>query len=249
MAQTSFQTSERGSTLTVDLPIGVWFGLPTALLLSIVIGRMLGADFYGRWFYGELRIVELVTFACSLAASVTAISAWRLRRVLPSPYLGWWLIVFALGAFYFAGEEASWGQHLLGWSTPEQILALNDHGETNLHNITNWADEKPKQLVDLASMIGGIVLPIFILLRGIRLDPRSDWRYWFVPTVVVVPACLFGAGLKTAERLRDAFGLQSEDFLNMRMSEPQEMYFSLFFLLYAWSINRRLRHQVATSGS
>ena len=98
-------------------------------------------------------------------------------------------------------------------------------------------------------MIGGIALPVFIMLRRIRFDPRSDWRYWFVPTIVVVPACLYGAGLKTAERLRDAFGLQSEDFLDMRMSEPQEMYFALFFLLYAWSIRRRFQGQLVTHGS
>lgn len=223
-----------------DLPPALWLGLPVAMLAVMAGGRLAGDAFYERWIYGELGIVELATMVFGLTAAGFALACWRRRAALPQRWLGWWLLVFAAGAFYFSGEEASWGQHLLGWGTPEEIVRLNDHGETNLHNMTNWADEKPKQLVDLASMLGGIVLPLFLLLRGIRLDP-AGWMYWFVPTIVVLPSCLLATVLKSFERLRDLLNWYPDGFFDVRMSEPQEMYFSLFFLLYAWSFHRRLK--------
>lgn len=224
------------------LPAALWLGLPLTYLAAILFGRAMGDDFYDRWFYGELGIVELSTTAMALAAAGIAFAAWRRRAALPRRFLGWWLMVFALGALYFGGEEASWGQHLVGWGTPESIKVLNDHGETNLHNITNWADEKPKQLVDAAATIGGVLLPLFLLWRRVRFRP-DDWRGWFLPTFAVFPACLIAVVLKNFERLRDALDWYPEGIVDMRMSEPQEMYFAMFFLIYTLSFYLRLRRQ------
>jgi hypothetical protein len=43
----------------------------------------------------------------------------------------------ALGFFLFAMEEISWGQRILGWTTPAALSALNYQGETNIHNFFN----------------------------------------------------------------------------------------------------------------
>ena len=235
-------TTAQATREPIVLPPVLWIGLPLAMLIAVFGGRLAGDAFYRRWIYGELALVELSTVVFALSAAALAIACWRQRAALPQPWLSWWLLVFAAGALYFGGEEASWGQHLLGWSTPESIARLNDHGETNLHNITNWADEKPKQLVDLASLIGGVIIPLFIWFRGIRLDHRRA-LYWFLPTIEVLPACLLAVLLKNFERLRDLLDWYPEGILdsNMRMSEPQEMYFSLFFLFYTWSLFLRLK--------
>lgn len=226
--------------VAADVPAVLWIGLPLALLVVILGGRLAGEDFYQRWIYGELGVVELATVCFGLTAVAFALASWRRRAAFPKPWLGWWTLVFAAGAFYFSGEEASWGQHLLGWGTPEGLARLNDHGETNLHNITNWADEKPKQLVDMASMVGGILIPLFLRFRGIRLDP-AGWPYWLLPGLVVLPSCLLATALKSFERLRDLLQWYPEGLFDFRMSEPQEMYFSLFFMFYAWSLYRRLK--------
>ncbi len=44
---------------------------------------------------------------------------------------------FAAWASFFVafGEEASWGQHWLGFGTPEELKSLNAQQETNLHNL------------------------------------------------------------------------------------------------------------------
>lgn len=45
------------------------------------------------------------------------------------------LYIFALFFVIAAGEEISWGQRIIGWSTPDQLAAINDQNETNFHNI------------------------------------------------------------------------------------------------------------------
>ncbi len=54
-----------------------------------------------------------------------SVSTWRLVQVV------------GLGAFFFVafGEEASWGQHWLGFDTPEELKQINAQQETNLHNL------------------------------------------------------------------------------------------------------------------
>lgn len=47
----------------------------------------------------------------------------------------WVLLAFALAMLVLGGEEISWGQRLLGLSTPEAISSVNAQGETTLHNL------------------------------------------------------------------------------------------------------------------
>jgi hypothetical protein len=41
----------------------------------------------------------------------------------------------AIASFLCAGEELSWGQHLMGYATPLKVAAVNIQGEVNLHNL------------------------------------------------------------------------------------------------------------------
>ena len=242
MAESTFAAQVATERAREGLPLFLILGLPLGYLAAILFGRLMGDAFYDAWFYGEIGLVELSTVVMALAACGVSIASWRRRDRLPQRFLGWWLGLFVLGTFYFGGEEASWGQHLLGWATPEAFMAINDHGETNFHNSFEIADEPLKQLVDMAALIGGIILPLAFYFRGVRFQP-SDWKYWFFPTLAVTPACLCAVVLKNIERLREAVGWYPEGVLDMRMSEPQEMYFSMFFLLYALSFYMRLRRQ------
>ncbi len=47
-------------------------------------------------------------------------------------------ILGGIGMLFVAGEEISWGQRLLGFATPDALLALNRQDELNVHNI-NYA--------------------------------------------------------------------------------------------------------------
>src|SRR3546814_9825984 len=68
--------------------------------------------------------------------------------------------------------EASWGQHYAGWLTPENWQALNDQGETNLHNTSSWLDQKPRTLLEIGVIVGGILIPMLALRRPALREGR-----------------------------------------------------------------------------
>ncbi len=49
------------------------------------------------------------------------------RRIIACLLIGFFVVC--------GGEEISWGQRVVGFAGPEQLLAINKQGETNLHNI------------------------------------------------------------------------------------------------------------------
>lgn len=46
-----------------------------------------------------------------------------------------WPVLFMLICFVALGEETSWGQHYLRYSTPETLRDLNAQNEVNIHNL------------------------------------------------------------------------------------------------------------------
>ena len=51
--------------------------------------------------------------------------------------------VLAVLMFVCFGEEASWGQHLIGFGTPEALSTLNAQNETNIHNLWVFHQWRP----------------------------------------------------------------------------------------------------------
>lgn len=92
-------------------------------------------------------------------------SSWR-TAILP----------LLLGIFFIlvAGEEISWGQRILGISTPDVIRDRNIQGEMNFHNLTFF--DKNASLLDqhralnLFALLFGIVFPLgYFFVRRIRI--------------------------------------------------------------------------------
>jgi hypothetical protein len=73
-----------------------------------------------------------------------------------------WFALFALGCFVLAGEEISWGQHVIGFTPPEFIADRNFQGEFNVHNLSTFQSENNmvSSLLFRALMLYLIVLPI-----------------------------------------------------------------------------------------
>jgi len=49
--------------------------------------------------------------------------------------LSFWFLFLAIWCFMVFGEEISWGQHILGFNSPDYINEINKQHETNLHNL------------------------------------------------------------------------------------------------------------------
>jgi len=50
-------------------------------------------------------------------------------------FLGILFLILAIGCFFVAGEEISWGQRLFNIDTPEQLAEINIQDELTIHNI------------------------------------------------------------------------------------------------------------------
>ena len=81
--------------------------------------------------FGGLEVLHLIT---PLAGMIIALSMLTRSWVRSHRYVMIWTILLALGCHYIAGEEHSWGQHLLNWQAPQYWANLNRQNETNLHN-------------------------------------------------------------------------------------------------------------------
>lgn len=220
------------------LPRWWWLWFPPLLLLVIAPVRIFSPEAYSTWIDGELGLIELSTPLIALVGAWFGLRVvWMARGVAPAFTL--WVALVTLACIYFAGEEVSWGQHLFGWHTPDSIATLNDQNETNLHNMSSWFDQKPRLLLELWVLIGGLILPL-VGSSNRRRFSIYDRRSWFWPTFDCLPTALLAIVVRLPERLKDVAGLESLP-LEIRYSEPQEYYFALFLALYLAAMFVRCR--------
>lgn len=218
-----------------------WLWLPLAGTLLLLLWPHLDASSYDTWVGGELGALELVQVVIPLASLVLALRMLALPELRGRRLLWSWLALAALGSLYVAGEEASWGQHYLGWATPEGWQAVNDQGETNLHNTSSWFDQKPRILLELGVFVGGILIPLAALRwPGIR---RGRFAV-ILPPLLCLPSALLAEFASTSERVLDV--VAPGVILFNRTSEVQELYFYLFILFYLVGLRQRLRGETGS---
>lgn len=248
----------------------LWLGLPAATLAAKFLLPLLGPETWEAFWIGELGFVENGTVVFLIPAIVVSVLIFLRRRELP-PGIGWVMLLLALASFYFAGEEISWGQQYFGWETPEFLKNLNRQGETNIHNTLgkyggNILNNLPRQLLN-AALILAIVFPIAIPLlkrrfdregerdagnagRAIRrlvdlcTDRRSQWC-WLVPSYRLSLVAAMGLGLRLAQKIVKAAGVEKDDsYLGMSLlqaaGEFLEYCFALAIMLFVLSIYARM---------
>lgn len=143
-----------------------------------------------------------------------------------------WFLLASLCCFYVAGEEISWGQHIWDWATPDYWNHMNDQQETNLHNISSWLDQKPRLLLLLGVIFGGIIFP-FLQKRGILKLPAVLEQ--------LIPSAKLGliAFLAFVPYMVEKIFEMNELVLFARFSEVQELYMFYFVLLYLLMLRRQ----------
>lgn len=210
--------------------------IPTIfMIVQMVVELSFSADLLSR-LHSENGPHELIQF-CVISFAVLA-GIGVLIKILPrlreNRLLFAWVLLATVCSFYVAGEEISWGQQVAGWATPEGWSHINDQQETNLHNTSSWLDQKPRLLLELSVIAGGIVIPF---MR--RFVPRSLPRTF---EVLYPQNHLFLVGVlailpKGLDRLLNLFDVM----LLVRASELQETFFYYFVLLYILDLSRKVR--------
>jgi len=138
------------------------------------------------WFGGEDGVSEWWSVATYLvAASLAGATGWRLRR---TGYSGLVVFQLLLAAIFLIGamEEISWGQRLFDWDTPQALQAVNQQGETTIHNLGS-GDSAIFSLFfwgSAAALAGGALRAVW------HSTGRVTNADFFLPSLVLAPALL-----------------------------------------------------------
>ena len=126
-----------------------WFGIVALVLtwcvlvpLNIWSNSEAGPE---SWIFGSERfdggVVETGTIIFYILALVLCgrlmLSAQRLFGPASAVLWRGLLALGALAIVLMVGEETSWGQHWLGFSTPADLKSVNLQGEANMHNLVS----------------------------------------------------------------------------------------------------------------
>ncbi len=210
-----------------------WIFLPVVLLLIQIGIEILLDDPTRESFLKEGGSHE--NFQAAIMA-VACIMATILILRVQNIWLKIWFGIASLASLYVAGEELSWGQWLFHWQTPAEWELLNDQGETNLHNTSSWLDQKPKALLQIGVLVGGIILPLLKLLKPSALPERFTLIYG---DYHLLPTAFIALGMKLAETAQDHLGFH----FFWRISEVLELYMFYFVALYLYYMMKRFPAQ------
>ena len=214
------------------ISIWAWLWLPLGFLVFQIGGEFLMPRPIWKDMHSENGFHEIAQFIIMAATFLVALSA-LIRYVL----LGWsfmvvWFLIAVLGSFYVAGEEISWGQHFFGWTSGEFWREINDQGETNLHNTSSWLDQKPRLILELAVIVGGIILP---LLKRWKSSVIPSFIKEITPPLHFIPLALMVAFLKLSEDIFEVAGI----VFYIRGSEVVELF--VFYYVFLYVLNHRLQ--------
>jgi glucan phosphoethanolaminetransferase (alkaline phosphatase superfamily) len=221
-----------------QLPAFVWLWFPLVLLAGQIAMEIAVPERTLSALLSEGGPHEAFEFIFTAAAFCVALFTlqsvdWKTQR-----WLGLWVLLAVGCCFYVSGEEISWGQHLMHWTTPEFWSGINDQNETNLHNTSSWLDQKPRLILELGVLFGGIIMPLVRRFRPAMLPQKFNMIY---PADILSVTALVALFINCADRIGNHF---QDLFLFQRASELEELYLYYFVLLYLIILRRRiLQHQ------
>lgn len=191
------------------------------------------------FFVEEDAIVEWLQVAVLIGIIGTGIAMARRLVAVRSPAA----VVFVLGVVgtaFIVGEEISWGQRIFGWATPEQLEALNQQGETNIHNIGSVLRIFNFGMMTIALLAA--VLPV-AWRAAVGSRNRRGFEILFLPPLFLVPSFLIAF---TYRAIR--FTVVPEGrFVVTHYQEVTELIFYVALLAFLVLVLRRTRGSPAAS--
>ncbi|MEM1274042.1 MAG: hypothetical protein AAGF88_09500 [Pseudomonadota bacterium] len=179
-----------------------------AIVVITVIGVALAQfapDILTQVYLVEDGVLEWLSVVLLLFLAIICLRrALGLRRIRPKAFTTALLLV-ALGFFFVAGEEVSWGQRIFAIETPDWLSERNQQGEFNVHNLVVGDFSVNKvifgNLLTLVLFLYIVPLPI-LAHRSPRID-RMVGRIG-VPLPTLLQSLLFFPAAFIPELLIDA---------------------------------------------
>ncbi len=230
---------DRGHAGGWETPHGsvlLWLVLPLLAAVALAVMAHATPDFYAAYMEPELGVLEMLHVLQNVVTALLAAILLARPEVRRVSWLAAWVALALAGSVYTAGEEASWGQHIFAWATPDTWQNLNDQGETNLHNVSSWFDQKPRLILEIGILVGALALP---LLRGTRLYPRHPKLAYLIPSARCVPAAAVVALTRVEDVILDVTG--GGLLIYHRSSEVQEFFMYWVVMIYVLDLLDRTR--------
>ena len=177
---------------------------------------------------GFIEIMTVILLAVALFFGIrSARAASGIRRLFYA--------FLSLGAFYFLGEEISWGQHLFSWKAPESVANINEQKETNLHNLPGIYNEIfakiPRLFLSVFSIVGGAMIPLYFQKRSQTFPPASI-HTWIWPSSISTLTAILINTVSIPSKIFHQLDREMPALLNIEQSEQKECFIALFILLY-----------------
>jgi len=203
---------------------------------------------------GDQRYIGALTAEDGVVESLSAVfyffglavCIWRLLGKWGNIKL--WLVIWAFLCLAFLGEETSWFQRIIGYSTPEFLESMSAQEEVNIHNLRflqggKWTDGLSSGRFDVKMLLGSqnlfrIGFACYFLLIPLLL-------YWGRPrflTVLLieklkypVPKASFVISLWTTLSLSFFLAFHSTEPAKASVAETREMLYAFFILFYLFT--------------
>ncbi|MEZ5902469.1 MAG: hypothetical protein R3D88_04050 [Alphaproteobacteria bacterium] len=201
-----------------------WLWIPIiTMAIQIVLEITLSGEILSR-LHSENGPHELIEFFILVLSFVVCL-LYFFKTELKNRLLNFWFGLAAICCFYVAGEEISWGQHIWDWATPEYWKEVNDQEETNLHNTSSWFDQKPRLILLIGIVFGGLIAPFLKIKNYLKLPQNLDF---------IMPSPLLGviAGFVIIPHILEKTFKIFDINIFARFSEVEELYMFYFVLLY-----------------
>jgi hypothetical protein len=216
----------------ISLRTARWlFWLPIVASL-VIFGLQVNREMF-RFLLLEDGPAEWMSAICLVFAGLIALRIAFNRFKTGHSWQALLFIAVALVMLFAGGEEASWGQRVFGWETPQELADINDQEETNLHNIGAFLD-----ITNLAMFLIGLYGTVaYIVDRALRIARRWDQgEYLFVPPFFLatyfLPILVF--------RIARVTVFTESNFTLNRLGEWAEMVVAVGLLLFFWFASRRV---------
>ena len=210
------------------------------LVFAVVAHWTLRTYLAVEWLESEDGLSEWWSvFAYMAGALAIGAAAWSLKNTQHSP-VRYFYLTLAVGLFLGGMEEISWGQRIVGWSTPEALSEINVQNETTLHNFT-FGNKVMFELFFWGSVIGlaGGFWRLTANSRGL-----SDRMRLLLPSAMMAPALLLIMVWRAGDIWQTAnFPRLVMDHFNSgpRGDEVPESALGLCILIYAIACLRQSR--------
>ena len=226
----------------VDKILFLW--LPALAFLFPHIFLLTGG--YYAWIMPDPREMGYVENATSLFFMIGGVYALALAfspAARDVRFLRLALVLFSALAIWVSLEEISYGQVYFHMNTPEWFQQRNAQKEINLHNLYgNFLSYTMKTGGYVVVSLAGIVVPLVVHFRNIRLSPANVFYYFVPPTWMIVPS-LFHLFANLPKNIVKNFDPEFADTSRYfsESGEYEEYMLGLWVILYVVTIHRRIR--------